>query len=116
MNKPVTVVMLCVAPLVTLLSACGSDESASNQQTPTSTTAPAKPAPSSERLPTQLKTADGKPVANATFEFANGYATVTVETVATGMLRPGFHGMHIHTVGKCEPNSVAPTGGEPSDF
>src|SRR5215217_3713909 len=117
MIKPVTVVMIFVAPLVTLLSACGSDESASNQQTTsTSTSAPAKPAPGTERLTTQLKTADGKPVANATFEFANGYATVSVETVAPGILRPGFHGMHIHTVGKCEANSVAPAGGEPSDF
>lgn len=31
-------------------------------------------------------------------------------------LTPGFHGLHIHTVGKCEANSVAPTGGEPGNF
>ena len=33
-----------------------------------------------------------------------------------GQLAPGFHGLHIHSVGKCEANSVAPTGGAPGDF
>ena len=33
-----------------------------------------------------------------------------------GKLTPGFHGLHIHSVGKCEANSVAPTGGAPGDF
>ena len=33
-----------------------------------------------------------------------------------GQLTPGFHGLHIHAVGKCEANSVAPTGGAPGDF
>jgi superoxide dismutase, Cu-Zn family len=47
----------------------------------------------------------------------NGYATVTVKTTADHILTPGFHKMHIHDVGKCEPNSVDPmTGGAPSDF
>ena len=48
--------------------------------------------------------------------FSDGYATVTVETTGTGQLAPGFHGMHIHSVGKCEANSVAPTGGAPANF
>ena len=59
---------------------------------------------------------DGKQVATAKFEFDNGYVTVTVQTTGLGQLTPGFHGMHIHNVGKCEPNSVAPTGGAPGDF
>lgn len=63
-----------------------------------------------------MKAADGTQVATATFEFASGYATVTVETTGTGKLTPGFHGVHIHSVGKCEANSVAPTGGAPGDF
>jgi len=50
-------------------------------------------------------------VATADIEFTGGYATVTVETTAPGVLTPGFHGLHIHSVGKCEANSVAPTGG-----
>jgi Cu-Zn family superoxide dismutase len=94
------------------LSACGEDQP-QTQRSPTTTTSPA---PGAERLTTQLKTPDGTPVTDATFEFADGYATVTVETVATGILSPGFHGMHIHSVGKCEANSVAPTGGSPGNF
>ena len=49
-------------------------------------------------------------------DFSAGYATVTVETTGTGKLTPGFHGVHIHAAGKCEPNSVAPAGGAPGDF
>ena len=69
-----------------------------------------------ETLTADLKTADGTSVATAEFVFSGGYATVTVKTTASGQLTPGFHGMHIHSVGKCEPASVAPTGGAPADF
>ena len=69
-----------------------------------------------EKLTAQLKLADGTTVATADIEFAGGFATVTVETTAPGKLAPGFHGLHIHSVGKCEPNSMAPTGGAPGDF
>ncbi|BBZ10822.1 hypothetical protein MBRA_10170 [Mycobacterium branderi] len=58
----------------------------------------------------------GVQVATAKFEFDNGFVTVTIETTGLGQLSPGFHGVHIHSVGKCEPNSVAPTGGAPGDF
>ncbi len=73
-------------------------------------------AASGEKLTAQLILADGTTVATADIEFAGGFATVTVETTAPGLLTPGFHGMHIHSVGKCEANSVAPTGGAPGDF
>jgi Cu-Zn family superoxide dismutase len=72
--------------------------------------------PSGEKLTAQLKLADGTTAATADIEFAGGFATVTVETTAPGELTPGFHGLHIHSVGKCEANSVAPTGGAPGDF
>ena len=72
--------------------------------------------PSGQKLTAQLKLADGTTVATADIEFAGGFATVTVETTAPGELTPGFHGMHIHSVGKCEANSVAPSGGAPGDF
>ena len=55
-------------------------------------------------------------MATAKFDFSNGYATVTIATTGAGRLAPGFHGVHIHKVGKCEPNSVGPTGGAPGDF
>jgi superoxide dismutase, Cu-Zn family len=76
----------------------------------------AQAAPSGEKLTAQLKLADGTTVATADIEFAGGFATVTVETSTPGKLTPGFHGLHIHAVGKCEASSVAPTGGAPGDF
>ena len=76
---------------------------------------PAQPA-AGETLTADLKTPDGTTVATAEFAFSGNYATVTVKTVAPGLLAPGFHGLHVHSVGKCEANSVAPTGGAPGDF
>jgi len=69
-----------------------------------------------QSLVVPMKDASGAQVATATFEFSAGFATVTVETTGPGKLSPGFHGLHIHAAGKCEPNSVAPTGGAPGDF
>ena len=77
---------------------------------------PGTAAPGAETITAQLKTADGTPVANATFDWSNGYATVTVETIAGGILSPGFHGLHLHSVGRCEADSVAPSGGAPGNF
>ncbi|OBJ82270.1 superoxide dismutase[Cu-Zn] [Mycobacterium asiaticum] len=117
---------------VALLSACNSPQHASTTPgtTPsvwTGTPAPATsghqeatPSPqagaAAQTLLSVLKGPDGAQIATAKFEFANGYATVTITTTGSGVLSPGFHGVHIHKVGKCEPNSVAPTGGAPGDF
>lgn len=73
-------------------------------------------APAGQTFTTQLRLADGTQVATADVDFADGYATVTVKTTQPGKLAPGFHGMHFHQTGKCEANSVAPTGGAPGDF
>jgi superoxide dismutase, Cu-Zn family len=107
MFKP-TVVVAALSVLAAL-TGCSSHEQSS---TASSTSA----APGGQTLTAQLHTADGRSVATATFEFANGYATVTVKTTADHILTPGFHNMHIHDVGKCEPNSVDPMGGAPGDF
>ena len=72
--------------------------------------------PSQEKLTAQLKNASGTTVATADFAFSSGYVTVTVRSTGSGELAPGFHGLHVHSVGKCEADSVAPTGGEPGDF
>lgn len=69
-----------------------------------------------ESLTTHLKSPEGVDVATAKFEFDEGYVTITIETTGRGQLSPGFHGVHIHSVGKCEPDSVAPTGGAPGNF
>src|SRR5271166_4563629 len=109
---------------VVAVSACSSPQHASTQSgttppvnggAPGSSTTTSAPA-GGQSLTAQLKAADGRQVATATFDFANGYATVTVKTDVAGILAPGFHGMHVHAIGKCEPNSVAPTGGPPGNF
>ncbi|MFG1934389.1 superoxide dismutase family protein [Mycobacterium sp. NPDC048908] len=94
MIKLVASIAVLAAP-VAVASGCA-HQSAENPSTTTTSAA------ASQTLTTQLNTADGKHVANATVDFTSGYATVTVETVATGSLSPGFHGLHIHAVGKCE--------------
>ncbi|WP_433198309.1 superoxide dismutase[Cu-Zn] [Nocardia sp. CA-107356] len=60
-----------------------------------------------------LKDPAGASVAVANITKDGNHLQVSIE--AHG-LRPGFHGLHIHQVGKCEPNSVAPTGGPAGDF
>jgi superoxide dismutase, Cu-Zn family len=124
-----TMPALSAATCVALVSACSSPQHASTKPGNTPAVWTGSPAPSgtsgtgTEVAPaaqpnmlTHLKAPDGTQVATAKFEFNNGYATITIETTGVGQLAPGFHGVHIHKVGKCEPNSVAPTGGAPGDF
>lgn len=124
------VTVLLAAPVV-VLSACAPSEPVATEPGTapaiwTGSPAPAAPAGHGESsssessagdtVTAQLKDAGGNQVAAATIEFKDGFATVTVQTTGTGKLTPGFHGLHIHTVGKCETNSVAPAGGAPGDF
>src|SRR6201992_3895772 len=103
-------VLVVAALSVAALSACSPHQEASTSNSS------ANPAPSGQTLTAQLHTADGRSVATATFEFANGYATVTVKTTANRILSPGLHGLHIHQIGKFELNSVDLMGGPPGDF
>ena len=132
MVKPVTVAAMFAIPVVAL-SACSPNEPVGHHARHHTVgldrlavtvgaarrgegEAEGRAAEAGEKLTAELKLADGTTVATADFEFANGYATVTVQTTAPGELAPGFHGLHVHSVGKCEANSVAPTGGAPGDF
>jgi Cu-Zn family superoxide dismutase len=120
---------LFAAGCVALVAACSSPQHASTVPgtTPavwTGSSAPTASAgmegdqqqPAGRSITTQLKGPDGVEVATAKFDFSNGYATITIATSGAGHLAPGFHGVHIHKVGKCEANSTAPTGGAPGDF
>jgi Cu-Zn family superoxide dismutase len=124
-----TISAVSAAACVALVSACSSPQYASTVPgtTPavwTGSPAPSAPAgtegdqqqPAAQSITTQLKAPDGTRVATAKFDFSNGYATITIATTGGGPLAPGFHGVHIHKTGKCEPNSTAPTGGAPGDF
>lgn len=122
MTKLTAVAAVLLSLPVVAASACSSPQYPSSQPGTTppvksgSASATTSPPAAGESLAAQLHTADGRQVATATFDFTDGYATVTVKTVAAGILAPGFHGMHVHAIGKCEPNSVAPTGGPPGNF
>ncbi|OBG66118.1 superoxide dismutase family protein [Mycobacterium sp. E3339] len=96
-NKGVSFTTAVLAAAIAPLAACA------NQQGGQATTSPSSSAPpGSERMTTQLKSADGNQVGTATIDFANGYATVTVEAGPNQVLSPGFHALMIHSVGKCE--------------
>lgn len=110
---------------VVAMTACSSPQHASTQPgttpsvkgaPPSSSAATSSPSPAGQALTAQLKAPDGRAVATATFDFTGGYVTVTVKTDTPGILAPGFHAMHVHEIGKCEPNSVAPGGGAPGNF
>lgn len=118
---------LSAATFVALVSACSSPQHASTTPGTTPAVWTGSPAPSGasgtegeqtapQSVTTHLKAPDGTQIATAKFDFNNGYATITIATTGVGQLAPGFHGVHIHKVGKCEANSVAPTGGAPGDF
>ncbi len=126
---------------VALLSACAPDEPAATQPGTTPPvwtgapapspserhggTTPGAPGPGAPAAPNPANTLtavingpDGSQVAAATIEFrdSDAFATVTVQSTSPGVLTPGMHGLHIHDVGRCETNSVAPNGGAPADF
>ncbi len=127
-QKTVSVAALFAVPALAL-SACSPNEPVATQPGTTPSIWTGSPVPSAsagpgggegqaagQKLTAQLKNASGATVATADFDFSAGYVTITVKTTASGQLTPGFHGLHIHSVGKCEAASVAPTGGEPGDF
>jgi len=129
-------VAACVAVPALVMSACSAPEQPATTPGTTPSVWTGSPAPSTqagehggghgggseggaasgETLKTELKSPNGTTVATAEIAFSGNYATVTVQTTEGGELAPGFHGLHIHSVGKCEASSVAPTGGAPGDF
>ena len=123
-NVVVTISALSAATSIALLSGCSSPQHASSVPGTTPAVWTGSPAPSGGKaegegkpsITTHLRAPDGTQVATATFDFSNGYATITIATTGVGLITPGFHGVHIHKVGKCEANSVGPTGGAPGDF
>lgn len=104
MNKRVSFAVAILSATITPLAACANQQG--NQPNASSSSAP----PGTERMTTQLKTADGSQVATATFDFANGYATVTVEAGPNQVLSPGFHSLMVHAVGRCEAPDFSSAG------
>lgn len=91
--------MAALVLLGNLLGACGGgdDEQAGRDAQTTVTTAPPP-------VGADMVAADGSPVGRVTFVETGG--RVTVEARLTN-LPPGFHGFHVHAVGKCDQGSPA---------
>lgn len=68
---------------------------------------PGESAPSAGAAEASLIKPDGSSAGKATFSEKDG--VVVIDVRVTG-LPAGFHGMHLHEVGKCEANSVAKNG------
>ncbi len=133
MLKPVAVAVMFAVPAL-VLSACAPNEPVATEPATTPSIWTGSPSPAAppgeegghasaghaaeggDKLTAEIKTPDGTTAATADFEFSGDYATITVQTTEPGKLSPGFHGLHIHSVGKCEADSVAPTGGAPANF
>jgi superoxide dismutase, Cu-Zn family len=96
MKREMAFVVAALTATIAPLGAC------TNQSGNQTTTSPSSSAAGAEKMTTQLKSADGTTVANATIDFTSGYATVTVEAGPNNVLTQGFHGLQIHAVGKCE--------------
>lgn len=106
MNKHVTVAIASFVAPAAVLAGCANQSADDESATTTTTTATA----SEQALTTQLTTADGTAVADATIDFTEGFATVTIETVDGSTLSPGFHGLHLHQFGRCEGADFASAG------
>lgn len=108
MIKQVSVGFAVLAVAVGGCSNQASDEASDTTTTTTTTSQAAGDQP----LTAQINTVDGRHVADTTIDFTGGYATVTVETIESGILSPGFHSMHIHAVGTCDAASGFESAGE----
>ncbi|TCN54311.1 Cu-Zn family superoxide dismutase [Rhodococcus sp. SMB37] len=64
-------------------------------------------------LTADLETVAGESAGTVTFAERNGNVEVTIDVEG---LEPGYHGVHVHEFGVCEPESAPPAGGEPGAF
>lgn len=84
----------------------GSGGATSTSADPTSGAGGADAPSGTEVARAQLATPDGTQVGTVTFSTEG--STMIVRASVTGQ-EPGFKGFHVHTIGKCEPNSANPT-------
>src|SRR3954468_8984373 len=110
MNKHFAAVVALLFTPVAVVSGCAQTGNSPSESSTSGSAA------GTQKLSAPMNTADGRHGADATVDFADGYATVTVQTVATGILSPGFHSLGIHEIGACDATSVAPNGGPTGDF
>lgn len=102
-------------PVWTGSAAPASDSHGDDQGTEGGSESPAggAAAASAAALTAELTTVDGASAGTVSFAENGGDVEVTIEVEG---LEPGYHGVHIHEFGRCEPQSTAPNGGEPGAF
>ena len=102
---------LAVAAGVLALSACGPD------QTEEPGDGDGAPPPEGDGAPAataQVQDGDGTELGTAEFSEVDGGVEVRVDL---SELEPGHHGLHVHEIGLCEPDSAAPDDpSETGDF
>ena len=94
-RSPLVLVAVALAGLLVVACGDGDEENLSSAQTPSTTTPAGAVA--------DLTGPDGRSVGRVTFQESSG--RIVVEGRLTD-LPPGFHGFHVHAVGKCEPGAT----------
>ncbi|SES78820.1 superoxide dismutase family protein [Geodermatophilus poikilotrophus] len=108
MCRTVVPSLLSACALTVVVGGCAGTDEASSASTAGGTTAADASAPESGagELTARLVDPEGGEVGVATLTEVEGGTQVEVRV--TG-LSPGFHGFHVHAVGRCEPDSPSPT-------
>lgn len=94
--RPTPAVLLTLA--LGLLAACGDDE-------PVADSSP-RGSSGGDSVSAALRDPAGEQVGTAEISFGDDGATLVVEAAG---LTPGFHGLHVHETGTCEPDSASPS-------
>lgn len=98
---------LGLAGLLTL-AACGDDGAESAQEDTGGQETSATASESEAMASANVQNAEGEDVGTVEFtEAANGQDATTVQVELSG-LEPGYYGLHVHGIGKCEADSSAP--------
>jgi Cu-Zn family superoxide dismutase len=107
MRRTVVTSFLPACAVLLVVGGCGAgDETPAAASAEDATTAPESAGSGDGELTARLVDPAGKEVGTATFSDAEGGLEVSVEVEG---LSPGFHGLHVHAIGRCEPHSVSPT-------
>ncbi|MGY1679187.1 superoxide dismutase family protein [Geodermatophilus sp. SYSU D01176] len=106
MRRPVATSVLSACALTVVVSGCAGTDEAPAASTDGGAAAADSASSGSRELTARLVDPEGGEVGVATLAEVEGGTQVDVRI--TG-LPPGFHGFHLHAVGRCEPDSPSPT-------
>ncbi len=106
MRRPVVPSLLSACVLTVVVGGCAGAEDAPSASTGGGAAAAESASAGAGELTARLVDPEGGEVGVATLTEVDGGTQVDVEV--TG-LPSGFHGFHLHAVGRCEPDSPSPT-------